>query len=51
MPVLVAAAAIGWLWGVGINPRPLALIGLIPVLWTLVGNRWLAGFVPAFYAR
>lgn len=50
MPVLVAAAAIGWLWGVGINPRPLALIGLIPVLWTLVGNRWLAGFVPAFYA-
>ena len=46
---LPAAAAIGWLWGIGIDPRPLALIGLIPVLWTLVSNRWLAGFVPAFY--
>ena len=44
-----AAAAIGWLWGIGIDPRPLALIGLIPVLWTLVSNRWLAGFVPACY--
>ena len=46
---LPVAAAIGWLWGISIDPRPLALIGLIPVLWTLVSNRWLAGLVPALY--
>lgn len=49
LPV-AAAAALGWLWGVSLDPRWLMPVVLMPILWTLPNNRWIAGLVPAVYA-
>lgn len=44
------AMIIGALWGHSLSIWPLSSIILIPILWSRVSCRWLAGFVPATYA-
>lgn len=47
---LSAAVALGGLWGHSLVIWPLAATLLLPVLWSRVSHRWLAGLVPALYA-
>lgn len=44
------AIGIGSLWGQSLSIWPLASIIVIPVLWSRISHRYIAGLIPAFYA-